>query len=457
MFLGKVKKIHFVGIGGIGMSGIAELMINLGYKISGSDIHETEITDRLKKLGGVIHNNHKAENISDADMVVYSSAIPRDNPELKSALKKNILIISRAEMLGEIMRMKYSIAIAGTHGKTTTTSMIGLVLTYGGFDPTLIVGGKLKSLKSNVKLGEGEFLVAEADEFDRTFLKLIPTFAVITTIESEHLDCYKNLDDIKDAFVEFANKVPFFGTVTLCIDELGVIEIAHRIKRRISTYGISEDADLRAESVNFNKNQSKFKAIFKNKPIGDFSINNPGIHNIKNALAAISIGIELEIPIEKIREALSQFTGVHRRFEIKANINNIMIVDDYAHHPTEIKVTLKAAKIGWKRRIITIFQPHLYTRTRDFYEIFSQSFFDSDILIVIEIYPAREKPIEGISGKLIADKAVELGHKNAHFMQDENEIIEFIKKNAKPNDIVITMGAGNVWQIGEKLIKVLKQ
>jgi UDP-N-acetylmuramate--alanine ligase len=223
MFLGKVKKIHFVGIGGIGMSGIAELMINLGYKISGSDIHETEITDRLKKLGGVIHNNHNAENISDADMVVYSSAIPRDNPELKSALKKNILIISRAEMLGEIMRMKYSIAIAGTHGKTTTTSMIGLVLTYGGFDPTLIVGGKLKSLKSNVKLGQGEFLVAEADEFDRTFLKLIPTFAVITTIESEHLDCYKNLDDIKDAFVEFANKVPFFGTVTLCIDELGVI------------------------------------------------------------------------------------------------------------------------------------------------------------------------------------------------------------------------------------------
>jgi len=456
MYLGKVKKIHFVGIGGIGMSGIAELMTNLGYDVTGSDINETEITKHLKTLGAVIYRGHSSKNISDVDMVVYSSAIKMDNPELKEAIKKNILVIRRAEMLGEIMRMKYSIAVAGTHGKTTTTSMIGIVLTEGGLDPTLIIGGKLKSLKSNIKLGEGEFLVAEADEFDRTFLKLIPTFAVITTIESEHLDCYKNLDEIKDAFVEFANRIPFFGTVTLCIDEIGVRDIVQRIGRRVSTYGISKDADLHAEPVMFDKNKSKFKAIYKNKTIGDFLINCPGIHNIKNSLAAISIGLELEIPVEKIKKALSQFTGVHRRFEIKADINNILIVDDYAHHPTEIEVTLKAAKIGWNGRIITIFQPHLYSRTRDFYRIFGQAFFDSDILIVTEIYPAREKPIDGISGRLISDRALECGHENALFLSSEFEIIEYIKKIVKPNDIVITMGAGDIWKIGEKLIQILK-
>jgi len=456
MYLGKVKKIHFVGIGGIGMSGIAELMTNLGYDVTGSDINETEITEHLKTLGAVIYRGHSSENVSDVDMVVYSSAIKMDNPELKEAIRKNILVIRRAEMLGEIMRMKYSIAVAGTHGKTTTTSMIGLVLTEGGLDPTLIIGGKLKSLKSNIKLGEGEFLVAEADEFDRTFLKLIPTFAVITTIESEHLDCYKNLDEIKDAFVEFANRIPFFGTVTLCIDEIGVRDVVQRIRRRVSTYGISKDADLRAEPTMFDKNKSKFKAIYKNKTLDNFLINCPGIHNIKNSLAAISIGLELEIPVEKIKKALSQFTGVHRRFEIKADINNILIVDDYAHHPTEIEVTLKAAKIGWNGRIITVFQPHLYSRTRDFYRVFGQSFFDSDILIVTEIYPAREKPIDGISGRLISDRAVECGHKNAIFLSSEFEIIEYIKKIVKPNDIVITMGAGDIWKIGEKLIQILK-
>ena len=456
MYLGKVKKIHFVGIGGIGMSGIAELMTNLGYDVTGSDINETEITEYLKTLGAVIYRGHSSENVSDVDMVVYSSAIKMDNPELKEAIRKNILVIRRAEMLGEIMRMKYSIAVAGTHGKTTTTSMIGLVLTEGGLDPTLIIGGKLKSLKSNIKLGEGEFLVAEADEFDRTFLKLIPTFAVITTIESEHLDCYKNLDEIKDAFVEFANRIPFFGTVTLCIDEIGVRDVVQRIRRRVSTYGISKDADLRAEPTMFDKNKSKFKAIYKNKTLDNFLINCPGIHNIKNSLAAISIGLELEIPVEKIKKALSQFTGVHRRFEIKADINNILIVDDYAHHPTEIEATLKAAKIGWNGRIITVFQPHLYSRTRDFYRVFGQSFFDSDILIVTEIYPAREKPIDGISGRLISDRAVECGHKNAIFLSSEFEIIEYIKKIVKPNDIVITMGAGDIWKIGEKLIQILK-
>ncbi len=456
MFLGKVKKIHFVGIGGIGMSGIAELMLNLGYKVTGSDLNESEVTDHLKNLGAEIYKGHSAENISDADMLVYSSAVKMDNPEIIAAYEKNILVIRRAEMLGEIMRMKDSVAVAGTHGKTTTTSIIGLVLTEGGLEPTLIIGGKLKSLKSNVKLGDGNFLVAEADEFDRTFLKLIPTFAVITTIESEHLDCYKNLDEIKDAFVEFANKVPFFGTVTLCIDESGVQDILGRIKRRISTYGISENADLRAESIKFKNNISNFNAVYKNKLIGNFTINAPGIHNVKNALAAISIGLELGIPVENIKNALIKFSGVHRRFEIKGNINNILIVDDYAHHPTEIEVTLKAAKEGWERRIITIFQPHLYTRTRDFYKIFGQSFFYSDILIITDIYPAREKPINGVSGKLISDRAVECGHKNVVFLPSESEIIDYIKKNAKPEDIIITMGAGNIWQTGEKIIETLK-
>ncbi len=456
MYLGKVKKIHFVGIGGIGMSGIAELMLNLGYKVTGSDMHLTDVTEHLQNLGAVIHQGHYDENISDADMLVYSSAVKMDNPELSAAFKKNILVIRRAEMLGEIMRMKYSIAVSGTHGKTTTTSIVGLVLTEGGFDPTLIIGGKLRSLKSNVKLGEGNFLVAEADEFDRTFLKLIPTFAIITNIESEHLDCYKNLDEIKDAFVEFANKVPFFGTVTLCIDESGVKDILGRIERRISTYGISKEADLRAESIEFEKKVSKFKVIYKNKEVEEFIINVPGIHNVKNALAAISIGLELEIPVEKIKKALSQFSGVYRRFEIKADIDNILIVDDYAHHPTEIEVTLKAAKEGWNKRIITIFQPHLYTRTRDFYKIFGQSFFYSDILIVTDIYPAREQPIDGVTGKLISDRAVESGHKNALYLPSESEIIDYVRKIAKPNDIIITMGAGNIWKTGEKLIKVLK-
>jgi len=456
MFLGKVKKIHFVGIGGIGMSGIAELMLNLGYKVTGSDLHETEVTEHLKNLGAAVYKGHSVKNISDTDMLVYSSAVKMDNPEIIAANEKNILVIRRAEMLGEIMRMKYSVAVAGTHGKTTTTSIIGLVLTEGGLDPTLIIGGKLISLKSNVKLGDGNFLVAEADEFDRTFLKLVPTFAVITTIESEHLDCYKNLDEIKDAFVEFANKVPFFGTVTLCIDESGVQDILGRIKRRISTYGISENADLRAESIKFKNNISNFNAVYKNKLIGNFTINAPGIHNVKNDLAAISIGFELGIPVEKIKNALIKFSGIHRRFEIKGNINNILIVDDYAHHPTEIEVTLKAAKEGWKRRIITIFQPHLYTRTRDFYKIFGQSFFYSDILIITDIYPAREKPINGVSGKLISDRAVECGHKNVIFLPSESEIIDYIKKNARQEDIIITMGAGNIWQTGEKIIEVLK-
>ncbi|MCK4966774.1 UDP-N-acetylmuramate--L-alanine ligase, partial [bacterium] len=443
--------------GGIGMSGIAELMINWSYSVTGSDILESEITNHLKDSGAVIYTGHNAENIGDADMLVYSSAVNLENPEIKAAQDKNILVIRRAEMLGEIMRRRYSVAVAGTHGKTTTTSMIGLVLTEGEFDPTLIIGGKVKSIKSNVKLGEGMFLVAEADEFDRTFLKLIPTFAVITTIESEHLDCYKNLDDIKDAFVEFANKVPFFGTVTVCIDEPGVKDIVHRIKRRVSTYGTSEDAELRAESMEYKENKTTFNVFYKGDSLGAFSINSPGVHNVKNALSAISIGLELDIPVKKIRSALSNFSGVHRRFEIKANINDIIIADDYAHHPTEIKATLKAAKNGWNRRIIAIFQPHLYSRTRDFYEMFGQSFSDSDILIVTKIYPAREQPINGVTGKLISDSTVKNGHKNAFYIPEENEIISYIKNNVKPNDIVMTIGAGSIWQLGEKIINILKK
>ena len=439
------------------MCGIAEILWNLGYVITGSDIKSSESTERLEKLGMKIFLEHRKENVSDADVLVISSAIKSTNPEIVCARENKIPVIRRAEMLGELMRMKYGIGVAGTHGKTTTTSMIGQILTEAGMDPTIIVGGRVRNLGSNVKLGQGEYLVAEADEFDRSFLRLSPTIAVVTTLEAEHLDYYKDLEEIKSVFIEFVNKVPFYGSVVLCLDEPTIQEIIPDIERPIITYGLVPQADLVAHSISFSENKSVFKVKYKEKDLGEINLFVPGMHNVKNSLAALCVGLELEIPVEKIKKALTEFRGVHRRFEIKGEIKGVMVVDDYAHHPTEIKATLKSAREGWKKRIIAVFQPHLYSRTRDFHKEFGRSFFDSDLLIVTDVYPAREEPISGITGELVASSAKEFGHKEVFYIPDKEKVIPFLLENLKENDLVMTMGAGDIYKIGEKLLSSLKE
>ncbi len=438
------------------MCGIAEILWNLGYIITGSDIKSSESTERLEKLGMKIFFEHRKENVSDADVLVISSAIKDTNPEIVFARENKIPVIRRAEMLGELMRMKYGIGVAGTHGKTTTTSMIGQILTEAGMDPTIIVGGRVKNLGSNVKLGQGEYLVAEADEFDRSFLRLSPTIAVVTTLEAEHLDYYKDLEEIKSVFTEFVNKVPFYGSVVLCLDEPTIQQIIPDIERPIITYGLVPQADLVAHSVSFLENKSVFKVKHKERDLGEINLYVPGMHNVKNSLAALCVGLELEIPVEKIKKALSEFRGVHRRFEIKGEIKGVMVVDDYAHHPTEIKATLKSAREGWKKRIIAVFQPHLFSRTRDFHKEFGRSFFDSDLLIVTDVYPAREESIPRITGELVASSAREFGHKEIFYIPDKEEVVSFLLENLKENDLVITMGAGDIYKIGEKLLSALK-
>ena len=439
------------------MCGIAEILWNLGYEVTGSDIRSSESTERLEKLGIEIFLEHKKENVKDADVLVISSAVKDSNPEVIFAKENKIPVIRRAEMLGELMRMKYGIGVAGTHGKTTTTSMIGHILTEAGLDPTIIVGGRVKSLGSNAKLGQGEYLVAEADEFDRSFLRLTPTIAVVTTLEAEHLDYYKDLEEIKSVFTEFVNKVPFYGSVILCLDEEAIQEIIPGIERPIVTYGLVPQADLVAHSIQFSENQSFFRVRNRGKDLGEISLLVPGIHNVKNCLAALCVGLELEIPFEKMKKALSEFKGVSRRFEIKGEIDRVMIADDYAHHPTEIKATLKAARDGYKKRIIAIFQPHLYSRTKDFYKEFGKSFFDSDLLIVTDIYPAREEPVPGITGELIVSKAKEFGHKEVFYIPRKEEIIPFLSRILRENDLVITIGAGDIYKVGENLISALKK
>jgi len=449
---GKIKKIHFVGIGGIGMSGIAEVLLNLGYQVSGSDLKLSEVTERLQQMGARIAGGHRPENLGQVEVVVTSSAIHDDNPEVRAARDRKIPVIRRAEMLAELMRMKYGIGVAGTHGKTTTTSMIGQVLTKAGMDPTLVIGGKVKTLGSNAKLGAGQYLVAEADEFDRSFLKLSPTLAVITTIEAEHLDCYKDLDEIKSAFVEFANKVPFYGAIVACLDEKGVQAILPRLEKRCITYGFSPQAELKAKDVKFNGMETSYTAFNGRGQFGQIRLKLPGMHNVKNSLAAVAVGLDLEIPFSVIAQALYEFGGVYRRFEIKGEKNDILVIDDYGHHPTEIEATLKAAKDSFGRRVIAVFQPHLYSRTRDFYKEFGSAFYQADLLIVTGIYPAREKPIEGVSGKLVADAARELGHRQVHYLEQRSQVVAELKTMAQPGDIIITLGAGDIYKAGEEYL-----
>ncbi|HSW55890.1 MAG TPA: UDP-N-acetylmuramate--L-alanine ligase [Ignavibacteriaceae bacterium] len=452
-----IKKIHFVGIGGIGMSGIAEILLNKGFEVSGSDLHLTEVTKRLEEIGAKIYEGHSPENVKDVDVLVYSSAVIPDNPEVRAAADRNIPIIKRAEMLAETMRMQYGIGIAGTHGKTTTTSMVGLTLTEGGVDPTIIVGGKLSGLGgTNARLGNGEFIVVEADEFDRTFLKLTPTIAAITTLEREHLDTYKDLDDIKTAFIEFANKVPFYGFVVICLDEPALQDIIPFINKTVFTYGTTAQADVRAIDIEFEGFSSKYTVIYKGKELGSVNLNIPGEHYVKNSLVAVTIGMELGIDFEVIKKALEKFKGVYRRFETKYK-NDILVLDDYAHHPTESSATLAGIRAAWDRRLVVVFQPHLYSRTKDFYQDFGRSFLNSDVFICTDIYPAREKPIDGVTGEMIANIAKKYGHKNVHYIPDKKDVPQKLMELKKKDDIIITMGAGDIWKYGEKFVELLKE
>lgn len=439
------------------MSGIAEILLNKGFKVSGSDLNLTEVTNRLAELGAKIYEGHSSENVKDVDVLVYSSAVIPDNPEVRAAADRNIPIIKRAEMLAETMRMQYGIGIAGTHGKTTTTSMVGLTLTEGGVDPTIIVGGKLSGLGgTNARLGNGEFIVVEADEFDRTFLKLTPTIAAITTLEREHLDTYKDLDDIKTAFIEFANKVPFYGFVVICLDESALQDIIPLINKTVFTYGTTAQADVRAIDIEFEGFSSKYTVMYKGKELGSVKLNIPGEHYVKNSLVAVTIGMELGIDFKVIKKALEKFKGVYRRFETKYK-NDILVLDDYAHHPTETAATLAGIRAAWDRRLVVVFQPHLFSRTKDFYQDFGRSFLNSDVFICTDIYPAREKPIEGVTGEMIANITKKYGHKNVHYIADKKDVPKKLMELKKKDDIIITMGAGDIWKFGEKFVELLKE
>jgi UDP-N-acetylmuramate--alanine ligase len=451
-----IRKLHFVGIGGIGMSGIAEILLDQGFKVSGSDRALSEVTERLQNLGASIFEGHRASNIvNDVDTVVYSSAVQPDNQEILEAQRRKIPIVRRAEMLAEVMRLKYGIGIAGTHGKTTTTSMTSLVLMEGGLDPTVIVGGKLSGLGgTNARLGRGEFIVVEADEYDRSFLSISPTIAVLTTLETDHLDCYRDLEDIKSAFIQFANKVPFYGFVVLCLDEPALLDIMPSLsKKKIITYGLNPQADVQAVDIRHKDNTTTYTIIRANKELGTVTLQVPGKHNVQNSLGAIAVGLELGVPFEKIKSGIEKFAGVYRRWEKKGEVNGIAVYDDYAHHPTECRATLSGVKSGWRRRVVCVFQPHLYSRTRDFYEDFGKSFLLSDVLVVTDIYPAREEPIQGVTGELIVNAAKQFGHKDVHYVADKKQVPAFLKTVVKPGDIVITMGAGDIWKYGEEFLK----
>ena len=454
-----INSIHFVGIGGIGMSGIAEILLAEGFRVSGSDLAKSDVTARLEELGACIVQGHSPENLADAEVVVYSSAVkPDENPETLEAMRRKVPLIRRAEMLAEVTRLHYGVAVSGTHGKTTTTSMIGLVLIEGGIDPTVIVGGKLADLGgTNARRGEGEWTVVEADEYDRSFLSLLPTIAVITNLESEHLDIYSDLDDLKRSFVEFANKVPFYGFVALCLDEPELVDIMPRLTRRVVSYGTSSQCDVQASEITYEKGRSRFTVLFRGEVLGTIELGVPGLHNVKNALAAVTSGLALDVPFETISSALVKFSGVYRRFEIKGESRGVLVIDDYAHHPTEVKATLQGVKRGWNRRVVVVFQPHTYTRTRDFHDEFGKSFLNADLVIITDLYPAREQPIQGVNGELVAKSATDFGHRHVSYVPEKNDVPAHLSSLLEPGDIVLTMGAGDIWKIGETILEELSK
>jgi len=438
------------------MSGIAELLLNLGYKVSGSDIKSSDITEHLKSLGGIIFEGHSENQISGADVVVTSSAIGSENLEVVAAGQAAIPVIPRAEMLAELMRLKYSVVIAGAHGKTSTTSIIASVLGRGGLDPTVVIGGKLKSIDSNARLGRGDFIVAEADESDGSFLKFSPTIAVVTNIDREHLDFYKDLNAIKKVFLSFIDRIPFYGLAVLCLDNEPLQDLIPKIKKRFTTYGMSAQADFQARDVIFTGQKSSFSVYHFGERLGDVTLNLPGIHNVYNSMASIVVGIELNLPFDVIKSALETFEGVQRRIEIKGEIKGITVVDDYGHHPTEIKITLQAIKTIWPdRRKVIVFQPHRYTRTRDLFDDFTRAFYQSDMLVVLPIYPAGEKMIAGVDSQTLCEGIRSHGHKEVICKKDFKEAILYLEETLTKGDILLTLGAGDVWKVGMEVLKLL--
>ncbi|MGC2245610.1 MAG: UDP-N-acetylmuramate--L-alanine ligase [Terriglobales bacterium] len=463
----KIQRIHFVGIGGIGMSGIAEIMLNLGYKISGSDLKSSAVTQRLASLGAQTFEGHKATNITGADVVVTSSAISIDNPEVAEARRLHIPVIQRAEMLAELMRLKYGIAIAGMHGKTTTTSMIAAVLAAGGLDPTVVVGGRVDAMGSNARLGKSQYLVAEADESDRSFLKLSPILSVVTNIDREHMDCYRDMRDVRRTFLEFMERVPFYGLVVGCQDDPILQRLLPRVHRRVTTYGISPGADFRitvhpSEASGEHAPLNRFRVIYKEKDgkekdLGEFTLRVPGTHNVLNAAAAVAVGTALDIAPDQIRVGLDEFRGVDRRFQIKGKVGGVSVVDDYGHHPTEIRATLAAARQCGFRRIHVIFQPHRFTRTRDLLDEFATAFPDADTLSVLDVYAASEKPIDGITGDALAQRITDKGKGSVVYLPSFADAVERVSALAEPGDLVLTLGAGSVSQLGAIILDRLEK
>ncbi|WP_321495525.1 UDP-N-acetylmuramate--L-alanine ligase [uncultured Desulfobacter sp.] len=448
--------IHFVGIGGIGMSGIAELLLTLGYTISGSDLKLSHITDRLKGKGAEIYKGHAKENIKDVNVVVTSSAISSQNPEVIRAKELGLPIIPRAEMLAELMRIKYAIAVAGAHGKTSTTAMVSQILNTAGLDPTVIIGGLLQGLDTNALHGSGEFIVAEADESDGSFLKYAPSIAIVTNIDLEHLDFYKDIEDIKDKFVQFINSVPFYGLAVLCLDNPHIQDILPRITVRHVTYGMTAQSGLQAKNIRFENGKSRFNVFKDEKDLGQILLNIGGQHNILNAMAGIATGLELNIPFETIKKALEEIKGVKRRLDIKGEARGITVMDDYGHHPTEIRATLTAVRESYPdKRLVVVFQPHRYTRTKALFQEFTRAFYQSDVLMVLPIYAASEKPIDGVDSEKLVEGIKAHGHKDACFAPDFTQALSIITHKAKPGDMVLTLGAGDVYTLGEKLVEIL--
>lgn len=453
----KTKRIHFVGIGGIGMSGIAELLLSLGYRVSGSDLRSTDITRRLEQLGGIIHEGHQAAWVAGADVVVTSTAIAADNPEVVAAHEEHIPVIQRAEMLAELMRLKkYGIAIAGSHGKTSTTSMVATILAEAGLDPTVVVGGKVHGFGSNAKLGAGDFLVAEADESDGSFLKLSPVIEVITNIDFEHLDFYRDIEQIKDYFLEFINRLPFYGVAIVCFDNDHVAQLLPRIRKRLCTYGLTEQADLQAVRIGTSGGVSQFTVRLRDQELGIIRLKRPGRHVIYNSLAAVAVALELEIDFAVIARALENFQGVQRRLQVKGEAGGVLVIDDYGHHPTEIRATLDAVREGWpERRVVVAFQPHRYSRTAGLFNDFVTAFRRADVLVLTDIYAASEQPIEGVTAERLQEAIKQHGQRQTLFIPELVRQPDALLQHLESGDLLLTLGAGNIVRAGEQILNLL--
>ncbi|MCP5112575.1 MAG: UDP-N-acetylmuramate--L-alanine ligase [bacterium] len=451
------QHLHFIGIGGIGMSGIAEVLLNLGYEISGSDLRQSAITERLAGLGATIHQGHQAANVNDAKVVVVSSAVREDNPEVREARRRQIPVIPRGELLAELMRLKYGIAMAGSHGKTTTTSMAAAILDHAGLDPTVVVGGRVGTMGSNARVGRSDFLVVESDESDGSFLKLAPILAVITNIDREHLDHYGSFEAVVDSFVDFANKIPFYGAAVLCLDDEAVQQMLPRVTRRTITYGTSAQADLVISETGQRAFASEFCLRYRGTDLGRFRLNVPGHHNVLDATAAVAVALELGVEPEKIRAALDEYAGVDRRFQNRGQVAGVTVIDDYGHHPTEVRATLETARQCRFERVLVLFQPHRYSRTQLLMDDFGRAFHHADLVWVTDIYAASEQPIKGVTAEVLVNRIRDFGHRGVFFAGALDDGVEAVLAEARPGDVILTLGAGTVSQVGDKLLKRLRE